>query len=218
MQSDAKGSQRTLDLTSSLEVGSGTSNTAGDASSSQSARSVLTIAFQFPFESSMQDNVANMAHQYVRSVISSVQRVAMAISPSGGGPALGPKLSPGSPEALTLAHWICKSYRYLLIAIFHWKRCSNLLCRARKRKSWGYNEGLWKFSEFSSVISRPLWIDDAVVLLISFKHHCFSLQLGTELIKSDSLEGDSLLKNLWNHQDAILCCSLKVHLTKVAYQ
>ncbi|KAA0035345.1 homeobox-leucine zipper protein REVOLUTA isoform X2 [Cucumis melo var. makuwa] len=144
--SDAKGSQRTLDLTSSLEVGSGTSNTAGDASSSQSARSVLTIAFQFPFESSLQDNVANMAHQYVRSVISSVQRVAMAISPSGGGPALGPKLSPGSPEALTLAHWICKSY---------------------------------------------------------------SFQLGTELIKSDSLEGDSLLKNLWNHQDAILCCSLK---------
>ncbi|KAL0537758.1 hypothetical protein IC582_026743 [Cucumis melo] len=147
--SDAKGSQRTLDLTSSLEVGSGTSNTAGDASSSQSARSVLTIAFQFPFESSLQDNVANMAHQYVRSVISSVQRVAMAISPSGGGPALGPKLSPGSPEALTLAHWICKSY---------------------------------------------------------------SFQLGTELIKSDSLEGDSLLKNLWNHQDAILCCSLKQSL------
>lgn len=118
MQSDAKGSQRTLDLTSSLEVGSGTSNTAGDASSSQSARSVLTIAFQFPFESSMQDNVANMAHQYVRSVISSVQRVAMAISPSGGSPALGPKLSPGSPEALTLAHWICKSYRYLRSQIF----------------------------------------------------------------------------------------------------
>ena len=118
MQSDAKGSQRTLDLTSSLEVGCGTSNAAGDASSSQSSRSVLTIAFQFPFESSMQDNVTNMAHQYVRSVISSVQRVAMAISPSGGSPALGPKLSPGSPEALTLAHWICKSYRYLLITTF----------------------------------------------------------------------------------------------------
>ena len=121
MQSDAKGAlttQRTLDLTSSLEVGSGTSNVAGDASSSQSPRSVLTIAFQFPFESSMQDNVMNMAQQYVRSVISSVQRVAMAISPSGGSPSLGPKLSPGSPEALTLAHWICKSYRYLLITTF----------------------------------------------------------------------------------------------------
>ncbi|XP_022140363.1 homeobox-leucine zipper protein REVOLUTA-like [Momordica charantia] len=146
---DAKGTlttQRTLDLTSSLEVGSGTSNSAGDVSSSHSPRSVLTIAFQFPFESSMQDNVANMAHQYVRSVISSVQRVAMAISPSGCSPALGPKLSPGSPEALTLAHWICKSY---------------------------------------------------------------SFQLGAELIRSDSMESDSLLKNLWDHQDAILCCSLK---------
>lgn len=52
-----------------------------------------------------------MARQYVRSVISSVQRVAMAISPSGLSSAVGPKLSQGSPEALTLAHWICQSYR-----------------------------------------------------------------------------------------------------------
>ncbi|XP_040994512.1 homeobox-leucine zipper protein REVOLUTA-like [Juglans microcarpa x Juglans regia] len=145
---DAKDSlptHRTLDLTSSLEVGPATDHSAGDALSCHS-RSVLTIAFQFPFDSSLQDNVANMARHYVRSVISSVQRVAMAISPAGLSPAVGPKLSPGSPEALTLAHWICQSYSY---------------------------------------------------------------HLGTELLGSDSLGGDSVLKHLWDHQDAIMCCSLK---------
>ncbi|KAK9279371.1 hypothetical protein L1049_013050 [Liquidambar formosana] len=137
---------RTLDLTSSLEVGPATNHAAGDASSSYNMRSVLTIAFQFPFESNLQDNVATMARQYVRSVISSVQRVAMAISPSGLSPSMGPKLSPGSPEALTLAHWICQSYSY---------------------------------------------------------------HIGTDLLRSESVGGESVLKHLWHHQDAILCCSLK---------
>lgn len=88
-----------------------TTSHGGADSSSQNTRSVLTIAFQFPFDSAMQDNVVIMARQYVRSVISSVQRVAMAISPSGINSAVGTKLSPGSPEAVTLAHWICQSYR-----------------------------------------------------------------------------------------------------------
>lgn len=120
MQCDAKDllpTHRTLDLTSSLEVGPATNHAAGDGPC-HSSRSVLTIAFQFPFDSSLQDNVATMARQYVRSVISSVQRVAMAISPAGLSPAVGPKLSPGSPEALTLAHWICQSYRYMFI--YYW--------------------------------------------------------------------------------------------------
>ncbi|KAH1066768.1 hypothetical protein J1N35_031755 [Gossypium stocksii] len=149
IQSDTQDSlttNRTLDLTSSLEVGPVTNHAAGDTSSCRNTRSVLTIAFQFPFESNLRDNVATMARQYVRSVISSVQRVAMAISPSGLNPAVGSKLSPGSPEALTLAHWICRSYSY---------------------------------------------------------------HLGAELLRSESLGGDSILKNLWQHQDAILCCSLK---------
>ncbi|XP_052186933.1 homeobox-leucine zipper protein REVOLUTA-like [Diospyros lotus] len=137
---------RTLDLTSSLEVGAAANHGSGDSSSSYNARSVLTIAFQFPFENSLQDNIAAMARQYVRSVISSVQRVAMAISPSGLSPAMGPKLSAGSPEALTLANWICQSY---------------------------------------------------------------SFHLGTELLRSDAVGGDSVLKNLWHHPDAILCCSVK---------
>ncbi|CAB4282786.1 unnamed protein product [Prunus armeniaca] len=144
---DTLATHRTLDLTSSLEVGSTTNNAAGELSSFHNTRSVLTIAFQFPFESSLQENVATMARQYVRSVISSVQRVAMAISPSGLSPSVGgPKLSPGSPEALTLAHWICQSYSY---------------------------------------------------------------HVGAELLRPDSLGGDSMLKHLWHHQDAILCCSLK---------
>ncbi|PWA99127.1 homeobox leucine-zipper protein [Artemisia annua] len=136
----------TLDLTSSLEVGSSTNQGSSDALSCPNTRSVLTIAFQFPFENNLAESVATMARQYVRSVINSVQRVAMAISPSGLSPSVSPKMSPGSPEALTLAQWICQSYTY---------------------------------------------------------------HLGTDLLTSGSVVGDSLLKDLWQHQDAILCCSLK---------
>ncbi|OVA18075.1 Homeobox domain [Macleaya cordata] len=149
---DTPTSHRTLDLASSLEVGPGTNRVAGDTSqSTSSTRSVLTIAFQFPFEFHLREDVATMARQYVRSVLSSVQRVAMAIAPSGLGPHLGPKLSPSSPEALTLAHWICRSYRQVDI----------------------------------------------------FYH------IGAELLRSDCEGGESILKLLWHHQDAILCCSLK---------
>ncbi|XP_058197935.1 homeobox-leucine zipper protein REVOLUTA-like [Rhododendron vialii] len=111
-KSDNLTAHRTLDLTSSLEVGPATNHTSGDASTS---RSVLTIAFQFPYDNSLQENIATMARQYVRTVMSSVQRVAMAISPSGLTPTVGPRLSPGSPEALTLAHWICQSYRHVVL-------------------------------------------------------------------------------------------------------
>jgi len=56
--------------------------------------------------------VAAMARQYVRGVVASVQRVAMAISPSRLSSNMGPKSLPVSPEALTLARWIYRSYRY----------------------------------------------------------------------------------------------------------
>lgn len=82
-----------------------------ESGSDPSSRCILTIAFQFPFENNMQENVANMACQYVRSVISSVQRVAMAVSPSGLNPFSVSKLCPGSAEAVTLALWICQSYK-----------------------------------------------------------------------------------------------------------
>ncbi|XP_022563181.2 homeobox-leucine zipper protein REVOLUTA-like isoform X2 [Brassica napus] len=132
---------QTLDLTSSQDVGS-----TPETGSNLSTRCILTIAFQFPFENNLQDNVANMACQYVRSVISSVQRVAVALSPSVLIPIPGSKLSPGSPEAVSLAIWICQSY----------------------------------------------------------KQH-----FGSDLLRTDSLGGDALLRQLWDHQDAILCCSLK---------
>lgn len=104
---------RTLDLASTLEVGGNAARSAGDTDlSNYNLRSVLTIAFQFTFENHLRENVAAMARQYVRSVVASVQRVAMAIAPSRLSSNMGLKPLPGSPEALTLARWICRSYRY----------------------------------------------------------------------------------------------------------
>ncbi|XP_074285002.1 homeobox-leucine zipper protein REVOLUTA-like isoform X2 [Silene latifolia] len=104
---------RTLDLISSPVVGPPTNQGASDATFFGSTHSVLTIIFQLPFVSNLPESFATMARQYVSSVISSVQRVAMAISPSDLTPTVGPKLSPGSPEALTLVHWICNIYSCL---------------------------------------------------------------------------------------------------------
>ncbi|XP_073101390.1 homeobox-leucine zipper protein HOX9 isoform X2 [Elaeis guineensis] len=141
-------SSRTLDLASSLEVGSATNHSASDKSANgHNLRSVLTIAFQFPYEVHLQDNVAAMARQYVRSIISAVQRVSMALAPSQPGLHVGQKLLPGYPEADTLAHWICQSY---------------------------------------------------------------NCHLGMELLRYDGETGESMLKVLWHHQDAILCCSFKM--------
>lgn len=109
---DGPAATRTLDLASTLEVGAGGARPDGEADpNSYNLRSVLTIAFQFTFENHLRENVAAMARQYVRSVVGSVQRVAMAISPSRLSSHMGPKPLPGSPEALTLARWICRSYR-----------------------------------------------------------------------------------------------------------
>ncbi|KAG9146846.1 hypothetical protein Leryth_005149 [Lithospermum erythrorhizon] len=106
---EASSPNRTLDLASSLEAGSKPMN---DPSVSNGAtRSVMTIAFEFAFESHMQENVASMARQYIRSIISSVQRVALALSPSNLGSHGGLRPPLGTPEAHTLAQWICRSYR-----------------------------------------------------------------------------------------------------------
>lgn len=110
---DGPAPTRTLDLASTLEVGSGGARPTCEAdASTYNLRSVLTIAFQFVFENHLRDTVAIMARQYVRSVVGSVQRVAMAIAPSRLSGHLGPKSLSGSPEALTLARWICRSYRF----------------------------------------------------------------------------------------------------------
>ncbi|KAA8540366.1 hypothetical protein F0562_024715 [Nyssa sinensis] len=144
---EASSPNRTLDLASALEIGPAGNKVSNDYNvNSGSTRSVMTIAFEFAFESHLQENVASMARQYVRSIISSVQRVALALSPShlsshGG---LRPPL--GTPEAHTLARWICHGYR------------------------------------------------------------CY---LGVELLKSGGEGSESILKTLWHHSDAIMCCSLK---------
>ncbi|KAK6795911.1 hypothetical protein RDI58_009366 [Solanum bulbocastanum] len=145
---EASSPNRTLDLTSALETGPAENKAAKDLhTSGGSSRSVMTIAFQFAFESHMQESVASMARQYVRSIISSVQRVALALSPSHLGSHGGLHLPLGTPEAHTLARWICQSYR------------------------------------------------------------CF---LGVELLKSNTDQGsESILKGLWHHSDAIICCSAK---------
>jgi len=151
-KSDGSTATRTLDLASTLEVGHGGVRSGESDLGSHNQRSVLTIAFQFTFENHFRDNVAAMARQYVRSVVGSVQRVAMAISPSPRGPHLGTKPLPGSPEALTLAQWICRSYR---------------------------------------------------------------IHTGGELLQIDSQRGDAVLKQLWHHSDAIMCCSVKSNASAV---
>ncbi|PKA61985.1 Homeobox-leucine zipper protein HOX32 [Apostasia shenzhenica] len=140
-------STRTLDLASSLEVGvRGAVRTSEIATNTYNMRSVLTIAFQFTYENHLQESVAAVARQYVRSVVASVQRVAMAIATSRLGMHLGMNHPHGSPEAHTLGGWISRSYRFYT---------------------------------------------------------------GVDLLRSESQCGDSLLKLLWLHSDAILCCSLE---------
>lgn len=146
-KADASSPNRTLDLASTLEVGPAGSRMCGDHTRSQgSAKSVMTIGFQFAFEMHLQDSVAAMARQYVRSIIASVQRVALALSPSRLGPQASLRPPPGTPEAQTLARWIAQSYRFFL---------------------------------------------------------------GVELLKPEAEGNDSILKTLWHHSDAVLCCSLK---------
>lgn len=113
MMQDSPIAARTLDLASTLEARTGGTRPAGEVEGSKyNHRSVLTIAFQFTFENHYRENVAAMARQYVRNIVGSVQRVAMAIAPSRLCSQMTPKCFPGSPEAITLARWICKSYKY----------------------------------------------------------------------------------------------------------
>ncbi|CAK8568882.1 unnamed protein product [Lathyrus sativus] len=142
---DAASPNRTLDLASALEVGTTGNKAGGDNSGhSGSTKSVMTIAFQFAFDVHLQDNIAAMARQYVRSIVASVQRVSLALSPSRFGSQNTFHSPPGTPEAQTLTRWICNSYRFYL---------------------------------------------------------------GVELLKSEGSE--PILKSLWHHSDAVLCCSLK---------
>ncbi|KAL0319297.1 UNVERIFIED_CONTAM: Homeobox-leucine zipper protein ATHB-15 [Sesamum angustifolium] len=86
-----------------------------------------------------------------------VQRVALALSPSHLGPNAGLRSPLGTPEAHTLARWICRSYRY--------------------------------FISTSPPETKELY--------------------GVELLKSSGEGSESILKALWHHSDAIMCCSMK---------
>ncbi|KAK6929196.1 START domain [Dillenia turbinata] len=131
-----------LDQGSNLQACLATNLSAREKSESNNSRSLLIIAFQFPFRSHLQKDVAIMAQKYVRSLISSVRRIALAISSAL--PNVGLKPTPCSNESLT--QWICQSYSYFV---------------------------------------------------------------GGELLGLNRRQGDSLPKQLWHYQDAILCCSLK---------
>uniref|UniRef100_A0A0E0FEF6 Homeobox domain-containing protein n=1 Tax=Oryza meridionalis TaxID=40149 RepID=A0A0E0FEF6_9ORYZ len=117
---DGPSATRTLDLASALEVGPGGASRASTDASGTCNRSVLTIAFQFSYENHLRESVAAMARSYVRAVMASVQRVAVAIAPSRLGPQIGMKHPPASPEALTLASWIGRSYRAHTGADIRW--------------------------------------------------------------------------------------------------
>ncbi|MCO5561856.1 hypothetical protein L7F22_015481 [Adiantum nelumboides] len=128
-QGNGTNSGRTLDLASTLEVGNAsTSGTGQDGISSrlstyeghggagnlQAIKSVMTIAFQFCcIETRMHENVACIARQYVRSVVSSVQRVAMAFisSPPPPRQLLTSSSSLGFSPSSSLARCVCQSYK-----------------------------------------------------------------------------------------------------------
>ncbi|KAJ8431705.1 hypothetical protein Cgig2_005212 [Carnegiea gigantea] len=108
---EASSPNRTLDLAFALEVGPfGNKSSTDNSASGSNIKSVMTIAFQFAFQSHLQDNVASMARQYVHSIISSLQRVALVL-PSHLGSQAGLWSPLRNPEAHTLARWICQSDR-----------------------------------------------------------------------------------------------------------
>ncbi|KAI5416323.1 hypothetical protein KIW84_041397 [Lathyrus oleraceus] len=57
-KSDVPATSRTLDLASTLEVGSSNARAVGEVGDAYNLRFVLTIAFQFTFENHLRDNVA----------------------------------------------------------------------------------------------------------------------------------------------------------------
>ncbi len=108
------GLSRTLNLAATLEGGSDGMRTTANGvlvgSASSHSRSVLTIAFQFAYEAHNRDSCAVMAREYVRTVVASVQRIAMALTPSHLAPHTDPRHLPVTPNSL-LARRIVDSYR-----------------------------------------------------------------------------------------------------------
>ncbi|KVH97997.1 Homeodomain-containing protein [Cynara cardunculus var. scolymus] len=149
---EASSPNRTLDLASALEIGgSGTKISSDRNAASGTVRSVMTIAFEFAFESHMQESVASIARQYVRSIISSVQRVASALSPNMN-PNLGLQAPLGTPEAHILARWICRSYSCYL---------GTELLKSEGEGSEYILKSLWHHSD-AIIMGRPVSYERAV--------------------------------------------------------
>lgn len=44
---------------------------------------------------------------------------------------------------------------------------------------------------------------------------CHRAHTGGELVRVDSQAGDAVLKQLWSHNDAIMCCSVKMNVSSL---
>ncbi|KAL0298698.1 UNVERIFIED_CONTAM: Homeobox-leucine zipper protein REVOLUTA [Sesamum radiatum] len=111
------GSQSSADMNST-----GPSNTTNVRTAASNPSSVLILAFQFPFETHLQDQVASVARKYVQHVISYVKNISFEATLSGSNPetnsnksdpATGLMIAPDSTYAATLANLICQSYRQI---------------------------------------------------------------------------------------------------------
>lgn len=88
-------------------------------------------------------------------------------------------------------------FKRVLSSFYLWWLCLNCWCSAAD----------------PFVLFFPFFIFRSVYWYFSsFFLPSFSYYMGSELVSSDSLGGDTVLKHLWHHQDAILCCSLKVQI------
>lgn len=56
-----------------------------------------------------------------------------------------------------------------------------------------------------------VWFSDVVIIFLLL---FFSVHTGGELLPlADSPAGDAVLKQLWHHTDAIMCCSVKMNVS-----
>ncbi|KAI3458978.1 hypothetical protein Pfo_015641 [Paulownia fortunei] len=107
------------------------SNTSDVGAAVSCPHSMLILAFQFPFDTHLQEDAASMAWNYVQHVISSVKSISLEAMPSGSipeieampsgsnpvmnsteaNPATGLMIAPDSTYAVNLANLIYQSYR-----------------------------------------------------------------------------------------------------------
>lgn len=88
---------------------------------------MLIVAFQFPFQAHLLEDVAAMAREYVRHVISSVKNISLGTMPQGSNPemnsteanpATGFNITSESTFAVNLANLVCQSYRQVKNCLF----------------------------------------------------------------------------------------------------